>query len=286
MPRRCPGFTLVEMLVALVLTALLGAAISRTVLGARRLAVSQAERARIQAALRTGTQVVAAELREVAVDSAGGDGLLHLGADSVTYRAARGLGFTCAVAAAEIRIRNGAVLPFSGVRGVAPGRDSLLVFVEGDPAAAVDDRWVRTGIATVAAGSCGSEPAIVLGVPGLLAALPGGQLASVVVGGPVRTEEVMRIKAYASAGNEWVGAQSLSASETVQPVLGPIVPGGFRLTYLDGLGGVAATAAAVRAIEVTLVVRSERVARAPGGGPAALLQDTAITRVVLRNAPR
>lgn len=283
---RRPGFTLSEMLVALVLTALIGSALQRMVVTARRLAVSQSERARLQATLRTGTQVIAAELREVAVDSAGGDGLLHLGADSVTYRAARGLGFTCAIAPTELRIRNGPVLAFSGVRGVVPGRDSLLVFVEGDPAAAADDRWVRTGIASVAAGSCGSEPAIVLGVPDLRAALPGGQLASVVTGGPVRTEEVMRLKAYASGGKQWVGAQSLSANESVQPMFGPIAAGGFRLAYLDGSGNPVAGPAAVRAIEATLVVQSERAVRAPGGGPAALLEDTVVSRVMLRNAPR
>jgi len=280
------GFTLVELLVALALTSLVGAIVLHLLTAIQRATAAQAERMLLQATLRTGAQVVAAELRELASGPSGTD-LIHLSADSVTYRAARGLGFTCAVGPSQVKILDSPQRPFSATRGIAPSRDSLLLFVEGDSATAADDTWVRLPIAGVAPATCGTQPAIAVATPNLTAVLPGGVLASVVVGGPVRTEEVMRLKQYASGGQQWVGAASVSGNDAVQPLLGPIAPGGFRLTYLTGTGIFTSNPSEVRQVLVSLIAMSSRaVAQAGSSGSNVMLMDTLETRIALRNAPR
>lgn len=281
------GFTLVELMIALILMSVVGTVIYRLVSSTQRVATAQAERMLLQSNVRTGALVVPAELREIATNAAGQTDLVQIAADSVTYRAARGIGFTCAVTSTQVKIRNSAVLPYSGLRGVSAGRDSLLLFVESDPTTAADDRWVRLAVSSVATSTCGSDPAIAVTTPNFLALLPGGLLSTVVVGGPVRVEEVMRLKGYASGADRWVGAQSVSAGESVQPILGPIAANGFRLAYFDSVGATTTVPASVRTIQVTLIGVTERaVARGGNSGPNALIQDTLVTRVMLRNAPR
>lgn len=286
MPGRRHGFTLVELLVALVLTSLVGAVVLGLMTTVQRASAAQAERLLLQANLRTGALVVSAELRELASGPSGTD-LLDIANDSVTYRAPRGLGFTCAVAPTQVKILDTPAMPFSATRGIVASRDSLLLFVEGDTATEADDSWLRLPITGAATTTCGTRTAIGVTTPNLLAGLPGGLLDAVVVGGPVRTEEVMRLKGYASAGRRWVGATSVSGGDVVQPILGPLATDGFRLAYYSGDGTVATTPAAVRQVELTLIVRSERAVAPPGAGSANTnLEDTLVTRIALRNAPR
>ena len=241
----------------------------------------------LQASVRTGALVVPAELRELSTSTGGVTDLVHIDTDSITYRAARGVGFTCAVTATQIKLLNTTVLPFNALRAIAPGRDSLLLFVESDSGSAIDDVWLRLPISSVAASTCGTATAIAVNTPNFVASLPGGLLSSVRVGGPVRTEEVMRLKSYASGGQQWLGAASLSGGDAVQPILGPITANGFTLEYFTGDGTATTTQSAVRMIQITLIGLTER-AVAQGGisGANVFLQDTLIARVLLRNAPR
>jgi prepilin-type N-terminal cleavage/methylation domain-containing protein len=281
------GFTLVELMVALLLMTMVGTVVYKLLQSEQRVSTAQAERVMLQSSVRTGALVVPSELRELAANAGGQTDLLQIDADSITYRAARGVGFTCAATSTQIKIRNTALLPFNGLRAISPGRDSLLLFVDGDPGKATDDFWVRLPVSSVATSTCGSDAAIAVSTPDFLALLPGGLLSSVVVGGPVRTEEVMRLKSYASGGQQWVGAASLSGGDAVQPIFGPITADGFQLAYFTGDGTATNTPSAVRVIRITLIGVTER-AVAQGGvsGPNTLLQDTLVTRVLLRNTPR
>jgi len=264
-----------------------GTVIFKLLQSEQRVSNAQAERVMMQSSVRTGALVVPSELRELSTNAAGQTDLMQISADSVTYRAARGVGFTCAVTSTQIKILNTSVLPWNGLRDISPGRDSLLLFVESDPGKATDDVWVRLPVSSVAATTCGSNAAIAVNTPNFLAGLPGGLLSNVVVGGPVRTEEVMRLKSYASGGKQWVGIASLSGGDAVQPILGPITAGGFQLAYFTGDGTATATLSAVRVIRITLIGVTDRaVARGGVSGPNALLQDTLVTRVLLRNTPR
>lgn len=287
MSGRRRGFTLVELMIGLVLVTLVGTVVYKLLNSTQRVSSAQAERMMLQSGIRTGALVVPSELRELNTSTGGQTDLVHIDTDSITYRAARGVGFTCAVTATQIKILNTTVLPFNGLRSITPGRDSLLLFVDRDPDTAGDDTWVRLPILTVAASTCGTQPAIAVTTPSFITALPDSLLGSVVVGGPVRTEEVMRLKRFTADGQEWVGAMSVSGNDAVQPVLGPITNNGFTLAYFTGDGTATTTLSAVRMIQVTLIgVTERRVARIGGSGANQLLQDTLVTTVLLRNAPR
>ena len=287
MSGRRGGFTLVELMIGLLLLTLVGTAIFRLMQGTQRVSTAQAERMWMQSNVRTGALVVPAELRELSTSAGGQTDLLQIAPESLTYRAPRGTGFTCAVAATQLKILNTTALPFNALRDITPGRDSLLLYVERDPATAADDAWVRLPITSVATTTCGTEPAIAVNLPDFVNSLPDSQLASVVVGGPVRTEEVMRLKSYSAGGQQWVGAASLSGGDAVQPILGPITADGLLLQYFTGDGTATTTPAAVRVVRIRLIGLTERaVAQGGTGGPNVLLRDTLETRVLLRNAPR
>jgi prepilin-type N-terminal cleavage/methylation domain-containing protein len=286
MTRGRRGVTLLELIVAVALLTLLSGAALRSLLALGRQSVAVAEYATVQASVRTGMLLAQAELRELGADATGSD-LLRMAPDSVTFRAFRGFGVTCAVTATQIRIRDAAPLPFSALRAIAPGRDSLLLFVENDPAGTLDDRWIRLPILSTGASSCGGTTAIAVGTLDFTALLPAGTLTNVVPGGPVRTFEVIRLAEYASGGLRWLGVASLSGGETIQPLAGPLAGDGLTLEYLDGEGTAVSDPAAVRSLGATLVGASERtVARHWTGGPNAMVVDTISARLFLRNTPR
>lgn len=286
MPRGSRGVTLVELVVAMALLTLLTAAALRAMLALGRQSVAVAEHATVQAGVRSGLLLAQAELRELGADGAGPD-LLRMATDSVTFRAMRGFGVTCGVSTTQVRVRDEPPVAFEAVRAVAPGRDSLLLFVEGDTASRLDDRWIRSPVLSVGVSSCGGVAAMAFGTADLTAQLAPGALTDLVVGGPVRAFEVMRLAEYSSGGQRWLGLASVSGGETIQPVAGPLALDGLTLEYLAGDGVATLTPAAVRRIRATLVGSSERpVARLWNGGPNALVVETVSTTLSLRNTPR
>ena len=286
MPRSSRGVTLVELVVAMALLTLLTAAALRAMLALGRQSVAVAEHATVQAGVRSGLLLAQSELRELGADGAGPD-LLRMATDSVTFRAMRGFGVTCAVSAARVLVRAEPPVSFNAVRAIAPGRDSLLLFVEGDTASRLDDRWIRSPVLSVGVSSCGGVAAMAFGTADLTAQLAPGALTDLVVGGPVRAFEVMRLAEYSSGGQRWLGLASVSGGETIQPVAGPLALDGLTLEYLAGDGVATLTPAAVRRIRATLVGSSERpVARLWNGGPNALVVETVSTTLSLRNTPR
>lgn len=94
------GVALVELIVAIALLTLLVAATLRSSLALGRQSVAVAEHAAVQAGVRTGMLLARAELRELGSGFTGAD-LLRLDTDSITFRAARGFGVTCAMAASR-----------------------------------------------------------------------------------------------------------------------------------------------------------------------------------------
>ncbi len=279
------GVTLVEMIVAIALLTLITTATLRSLLALGRQSVAVTEHAAVQAGVRTGMGLARAELRELGSDVGGAD-LVQLATDSITFRAARGFGVTCGMAVSQVRILDAPPLPFSRLRAPAPGRDSLLLFVEGDSATAADDRWIVLPVLSVGGASCGGVPALAIGTVDLTAFLPSGALAEIVVGGPVRTFEVMRLAEYASGGQRWLGQASVSGGEVIQPLAGPLAGDGLTLEYL-GDGGTVVDPAAVRSIRITLVGASERRAAINWtGGANAFVAETVSTRLFLRNVRR
>ncbi|HEY7504945.1 MAG TPA: prepilin-type N-terminal cleavage/methylation domain-containing protein [Gemmatimonadales bacterium] len=297
------GFTLVELMVALALGLLVGGLIHRQLLLARRQARAQLERMAMQDNLRVAALVLAGELGAVGYDDVTPEAAAALGVPAetradlrslqpgaVSYLAARGAGHVCGTTVgplAEIRVNEST---WSSLR--APrATDSLLVFVESDPATAADDAWIHLGVLSAGGAVCpGGEPALAIRV-GIPAPLSSTALGLVTVGSPVRLAEVMQARYYASGGKSWLGLRSVSTGEALTPLAGPLADStagvrGLTLRYLNGADVSTSDPASVRSIEVALVgVTDEPIHGRDLLRP--LVDSLALTtRVALRNALR
>src|SRR5437867_9455394 len=132
MPLRAPaGFTLVELMAALVLsglTAVMAFALLGAVGAGSR---TRAERAGLQANLRAGAALVAEELRQSGADSIGGSDLVTIGPAGTVFRALRAFGVTCRIAVDTLDVRADSST-YAALRSPVPGRDSLLLYAGGD----------------------------------------------------------------------------------------------------------------------------------------------------------
>jgi prepilin-type N-terminal cleavage/methylation domain-containing protein len=302
------GFTLIELLVALLLLTIVLGGIYRLLNNTQRISRAQAEHVDMQSNMRAGSLIVPSELRAIGFDSiplATADAIVpdleDLQPNSVTFRTVRSLGFICQILTTPDRLIVGttAAANYSQLRdpNASPG-DSLMVFVEKDPTTTSDDRWVSRGISgTPTATTCPDGSAarsfrtsFAVTTPSAPANDP---LANTdfTVGSPIRTFEVVKYKLYQDAsGLYYLGAESVSNSAVVQPVLGPLrAADGFRLDYFDKNGTAIATTTAadkrnVRAIQVTLSGVSSQNVTTDGYGSQRQAVDSVVTLVQLRNA--
>jgi prepilin-type N-terminal cleavage/methylation domain-containing protein len=242
---RRAGFTLVEMLTALVLCGLVGLVLVRSTLSLQRIARASQEGVALQAALDGGLGFLAVELAEVGRGSAGED-LLRVAPDSLSYRGIRGTGIACRIDAA------GVVVPLDRLRATRapqPGRDSLLVYVGVDSLQLASDDWLALPLLGVAGTSCGGVPALRLLTVVDTNTTPLGGLPPFP---PVRLFEAMQARIYPSLGAWWLGARSESARETIQPLAGPFTAAGAGFSFRDSLQLPTLVPGAVEAIELTL----------------------------------
>jgi hypothetical protein len=236
------------------------------------------ERAGAQITIRSGSQTVAAELREVHNVAGGGvSDLITISGNSVTYWGMRSSGTTCQLSNNEVRIRKGPT--YSGYRLPVMIQDSLLVFADHDSLSAADDEWVQLPILGPPSNSTCPDgaPALALGTAGLV-------VADYYVPGPVRTFELMQLAITTSGGRQYLGAQSLSGNGSMKPVIGPLGGGGLQLVYRDQAGAATTVPSDVRTIDLTMRSQSYQPVTTLGGGVGAMLRDSLALRVLLRNA--
>ena len=302
------GFTMVELMVALVLTLMVGGVTYRVLVTNQRVTRGQTEHVSMQDNVRSGALIIGAELRELGYDrlpnplnpalnavGAAGDtrsDLVALGPDSVRYKAMRGFGVICALNAggSQITLANST---FQSTRDLAVG-DSLLLYVEDDPLSSADDVWLHAGITQLNGaqncpdGSAGTRYTIAF--PNGLGAATAFPL--MLTGAPVRVFEEMVIRSYRSGGDAWLGMRAVVGGGTIQPVLGPIADGavspeGLALTYRDANDAVTAVPANVRTVQVTLRgITDMPVHRDVQGYRATVDTLTLTAQVALRNALR
>ncbi len=262
--RRPRGFTLVETIVALTLALTVVALSLKLLLGQQRLARLEATRVETQLTLHAGLNYLVREFRPLA----GGPDLLDAGSDAVTFRATRGFGLVCDLSGSLLLVADS---DRYGTRLPVGGRDSLLLFRAGDSTTRGDDRWVPMAITGVASRTgCGGRPTLALSV-----SADSGELDPMAIRfpAPIRVYEIVQIRAYLSDGLTWLGARSVSAGESIQPVFGPLAVGGLRLNYFDPAGLLTLNRDRVRSIGITLIAQ-------PSGG---LAKDSLSTRVLIRN---
>ncbi len=281
--RRAAGFTLIELMIAIVLAGIVLGSIYSTLQNNQRFYRSESQVLDVQQGVRAVAQLLPSELREV--DAVAGD-IVAMGTDSITIRALRNTYFVCAppsVASGKIIVRNDRIY---GYRSVDPARDRVLVFREGNPNIMSDDQWVDFTILNAnSSGACtdGSGTGTNFNLSGTTS-----QLDSVTVGSPVRTYEEITYRLYVdSAGVGWLGVENYvnGSWTTVAPVAGPLnSTGGIALSYYDSTGTATATATSVAQIQ--LLVRGMSAAPIQIQGRRANLQkyqDSMTVRVALRN---
>ena len=242
MPLTRRGTALTEAVVASVLTALLVVAALGALAQMQRSVGRLVVRSLSDQSLRGAAQLLRSELRDLS--PAAGE-LLALGPSSISYRAMRATGIACGAAAGRVQV---VASSWSPLRQPAAGRDSLVLLGQpGDTEAVVASSGPEVaalcpnGVASVSLPYLSGVPD-----PASTAAYPA----------PLLVSETMEIRAYQSAGEWWIGVRSISASEIIQPALGPIASDGFRITALDSAG--VPTLALDRVAHLAFLIKSGR----------------------------
>lgn len=251
------GFTLPELLVGLVLLSMLGAILIQTGLATERSTRLARAAAQLERSFDTALDFLDSELADVGTDTSATD-FLRLGTDSLTWRATRGVGLACQLSATEVRVLD---VQWVGSRVPQAGRDSLMLYTGSDSSRSDPVTWIALPVLGVSATNCAGAPALRLQTWLDTTLVPLNRLPALV---PVRVFEVMQARLYSSLGAWWFGARSVSAGEAIQPVAGPLAPGGLRFTYFDSIMQPAASAALVRAVSV--IVRGSVAGRRDSAG--------------------
>ena len=305
---------MVELMLGMVLTLMVGAVTYRILVTNQRLTRSQSERVGMQDNVRSGTLIIGSELREVGYDrlpavlngtyglvpgfAAGAvrSDIVAIGPDSLRYKAMRGFGVVCnrLAGTSQLVLRNHDDL-LQSVRTLAVG-DSLMVYAEDNTLSSADDVWLHAAITGAPVdqncpdGQAGRRITIQFNpiALGAAAAFP-----LMTDGAPVRFFEEMVLRSYTANGDAWLGVRNLNTSLTaIQPVLGPISNGlgasqGLALEYRDANGVVTNVPANVRSVGVTLRGISDNpVHRGVQGYRRGVDTLAMTTHVALRNALR
>ena len=265
--------TLVELLIAMVVSTVVMAAIYQILVTNQRVYTVQREQVVGHQTIRAGSEVLFSELRQV---SPGDGDLLQLGQTEVTFRAFRGFGLVCDISPSENRV---------WVRVVADdfsSDQSLVVFVDGDPDTSADDVWAVGAVSNLQRNSdrCDADAAVIADTlvhRVTSSGLASGDYSGIRTGAPLKTFETFTYGAF-EEGGDWYLARRTAGGDVV-PLVGPIEGrDGVRFEYLRGDGTTTTTAAEVRRVQITLRTRSE--ARDNRGNQVA---DSVTANVFLRN---
>jgi prepilin-type N-terminal cleavage/methylation domain-containing protein len=235
MNSKARGFTLVEVLIVVLLSSVIMAAIYQTIIAQERATRQQYAIIDTQQNARVGLGILTSELKEIS--SVDGD---VLQADSlfVTFRGFNKAGYVCTVPGFNMLGVAELGAPF------AIG-DSILVFSEGNVSSTADDSWVRGQVSVVVnqnVGLCGANP---LGATSWNLITVVGSTAGVLAGAPVRSFTHTRYRIVNNG--EWGqllrrvsapnGGLGWSTSETsLLDQLANIAEGGLRFRYFSANG--------------------------------------------------
>ena len=282
------GFTLAELLVALVLFSILGAAMLKVLTSQQRSYNAQLSRTGMQQSIRVAAAILPGEFREL--DAGDGD-IVAMSDTSITVHSYRQFGIVCSpptlggvVTGVAISLRGPL---FSSSRDFVVG-DSLYVWYEGDGTIRTDDGWVPGRIVTVSSGNCPTLPNAGSDVKLNVALAMGGALVNaagnIPNGAPVRGFETRIYRLYQAPDGKWY--LGIKRGGTTDQLIGPLTGStGLTFTYRDAAGAVTATRTSVARIDVTL----RAVTKNPiynSQGTLSTVSDSVVMSVALRNNPR
>jgi prepilin-type N-terminal cleavage/methylation domain-containing protein len=289
-PMNRRGFTLIEVLIGILLTVLVSGAIYQTIIASRQLQRTLYAQMDTQQTARASVLFIATALREL--DGFAGD-LVAATDSSLTYRAMRWTGITCSPLGVSggnltVGLRRTQVW---GAQVPNATSDSLLLYLERDPATRNDDIWVIGGVSAVAAGTC-TDGSTSTNLTFAVRSADGGNSAATAgfrVGAPVRGFQQEQVTLVAD-GTEfsWLGRRTRANDGTwsaIEPVVGPLVAGtGLRFALFDSLNASTSQVGQAASVAVTVRAWSREVGRFNGVNGRHI--DSLVTRVALRNNTR
>jgi len=253
------GFTLVELVVSMCLLSVIGSAVYRVLNSQRRAYRDLVARSEMRQDMRTMASVLRQELEQLdATDPAGGD-VLGASSSSITFRSLRNTYFLCRPPEPDLRRVTVATHDWIGIGPIDVTEQTFLLLADGDSAA--PDVWLHAGRASIEAG-----PVCPSGGPSLtleLSDLRPADWSRVLAGAPLQGYAAERLAAYRDAhGDWWLGLQDAQdpAGRTwseIQPLAGPLAPGGFQLSYFTGTGGVTSRTDDVARIQISIRGRTQ-----------------------------
>lgn len=282
--RRVRGASLIELLVALALFGIIGAATLRSLDRQARFHSGMLAILESRSQHAAAHEAVATELR--GVSTAAGDVPL-ISDSSIVFRLPVGAGVACDVTAGTIDLAPDSVSAgqvFARFRTSPQPGDTAWLFDEGATDTAADDAWVGLAVAsaTRAPGHCpGSplrDPVLDAGRSSWRLTLTGAAPPSTAMpGSAVRLTRMARFALYrGGTGEHWLGfteAQPATGSWiSIQPVSGPYLPfnaaapsaSGMALGRRDSSGAVLAGPGIPAAIAMATRTRTTRVVRMDG----------------------
>lgn len=287
------GFTLVELLIALVILGIVSAALYRVLVNNQRVYQAQTQHIDLQQNIRAAVTILPADLREI--DASDSD-IVAMSATSITIRGMRYLGILCSppalgagTAGIQMTLRES---PFWGVRGINTATDSLFIYYEGNGSSRKDDDWALAAPTLVAHNfPCpDSKPGISVTVnfrnlgtgPGQLVDTAG----AIPNGAPVRGFETVTYQLYNPRDTTWfIGMKS--GNNNIQPLIGPVLSNGLTFAYYDSTGAVTAVRTRVARIDFTVRGKTAQPIRtAAGAATLTNAVDSVSTSVALRNNRR
>ena len=293
------GFTMIELLVALVLLGIVSTAIYRVLVNNQRLYMAQTQRIDLSQNIRASNTILSAEFREL--DAFDGD-IIAMSADSILVRGMRWLSFVCVPPALNgnnlgnqmiIRGRQVGDPMFFGSRYINENSDSLLIYLDGNQTTRLDDYYVPGRIAATpgnqqcpAVGAIAAQPGTRIVFDGNFIAGP-NVAGAIPVGAPVRGFERVVYQLYQPPGDTswYVGFQPAGASAP-QPLIGPVLSNGLTFQYFNAAGAVTAVRTQVARIDVTVRARTTAQVRAGGQAARRAIVDSITFSVALRNNRR
>jgi prepilin-type N-terminal cleavage/methylation domain-containing protein len=274
------GFTLIEVLIALVVAGFVGALAALTTGRFQVAARARAERSGAVGSLRTVSAVLERELASLGMDSIAGADHQSAGPVSLTFRAHRGLIVVCRIAVDSVVLALGQVPEFRS-RLPASGRDSLLLYLPGDSTSTLD-AWLPLPLL---AGPFGATCPDGTGGSFFQTTLTAAELTSyrITAGGIGRLFESVNARLYPSASGPQFGVEELSAAGVIQPAAGPLrAADGLELAGWDRAGAPSALPLSTAGFDVVV-----RAASAPdlavGPGVVRSITDSLLGGIILRN---